>query len=103
MAIFNPTKGSKYIKPCDYTNVIKTLECTGVTGEASWTATQDCWLAVELQGGSYTSYLYLNDLVVCRSTSTTNASNHAPAVYVVRGTKIKIMGKANLTAYGCIV
>lgn len=103
MAIFNPTKGSKYIKPCDYTNVIKTLESSGGTGEASWTATQDCWLAVELQGGSYSSSLYLDGVEVCRANSTTNPSNHAPAIYALRGTKIKTTGRAKITVYGCIV
>lgn len=101
MAIFNSTRESKHIRPCDFTNVIKTLTCS--TGSvASWKATQNCWLSVYLFGGNANAVLSINDVVVAKGEGTGDSVNVPPCVYVKKGSTIKLEGSSKFTAYGCV-
>lgn len=87
----------KIVKPCDFSNLIKTIG----KGE-SWKATKDCWMAFSFGSSSSTNKVYVNEVLVY---STYDAVSIPPSIYIRKGDTIKFTDgstTSDVYFYGCI-
>lgn len=101
-------QNKKFIKPIDVTKLI--VDTISTVSDASYTATEDCWIKVRLvawDGKSATAKI--NDVTILGISSDTTGSHWIyETFYIPKGTVVNIVGSGNTafpsqyTVYGCL-
>lgn len=103
MAIFNAFQRlSKYISPCDYSNIIADYQ----HGETSfsWTAPENCWIYYRVSCNTTDrGSLKINGTAVYENQSQRFNNSRDSLIPIKKGSQISLTGYSlTLTAYGCI-
>lgn len=99
--IFNQINNlRRYVKACDYSNLITTL--SGGSLAKTWTATKDCWLVGRCHAyanNNYNGSLSINGNYVINTSPTEKISF---CLYVTKGTAVTYYGTTNISVFGCL-
>jgi hypothetical protein len=99
---------AKFLKPCDFSNPIHTIDASG----SQWVATQDCWASLYVKGdNSFNATLSIDGVVVVSAEPYTSGSGRNAAfrmspVYVRSGSTIGLTATSgkdtSVNIYACI-